>query len=489
MGQKAVLPSERRRQKAVLPSQRRTAVPPKRGGSSAANNMTIKLIKGVGLRNVEMIGRQDPYVKFKLGTTQFKSKTHNRGGKNPEWGGQEFKFPIDEQKMRGWVLLLQCYDAETFKDRIIGEARVPLQTLFANANRGPIAYRIENSRKFAGEIFLSIEYKRMVQATVAPSYAPPPASVYTQVVQPVQAARPAVPSAQPVYAQPQTAQPVYASQAAPPPVYAAAPVGGAVYGGQPAQPVYAAQPAQPVYGAQPAQPVYGGQPARPVAVGAQPVYGGQPAQPVYAAQPAQPVYGGQPARPVYGGVYGGQPAQPVYGGQPARPVYGGQPAQPVYGGQPAQPVYGGQPARPVVVGAQPVYPTAQPVVQTAQVVAPAQPQSIELYGAKTAINGTYDVVGKEDGVNLYRRRGSNFYCMRHTDGKTVAWWITEWRNGNKRNTTDFYFCKAGGATPPVQGWRVDKHCKGKMPPPKLRFKAAAPQQARGAIPRTASTRI
>mmetsp|Transcript_35737 Transcript_35737/g.69039 ORF Transcript_35737/g.69039 Transcript_35737/m.69039 type:complete len:398 (-) Transcript_35737:79-1272(-) len=370
--------------------------------------LKVTVSEAKNLRNTEMIGKQDPYCVLKFGSETKKTKVHKNGGKQATWN-QIFEFDVDEQKMAQWVFQIAVWDKETFSDDLVGRKNFSLQEVLGNHGKGPMQYDIQHKGKNAGSVFMSVEYSG------APKPKPPAPSVAPAVV-PAAVGAAYTQQAQPVYT-PQTAQPVQTS----------------VYAPQQAQPVYTPQQAQPVYVPQQAQPVYAGQ---------QPgVYGGQP--PVYAPQQAQPVY--QQAAPVYAGV------QPVH-------------VQPVPVQTTAQPVY--QQAQPVQTAAVATAAVATGAAVTGMVESKARGINVTKAGTK-AINGYYSYKCQNDGVACYSKGGTNYHIMRHTQGSTTAWWVSEWKSGNKNNTVDFYFVESKSKTPPPSGWGIDKYCKGKVPGPKM----------------------
>eukprot|EP00466_Bigelowiella_natans_P021534 jgi/Bigna1/72858/fgenesh1_pg.21_\ len=431
-------------------------------GGGSMETLTIHLVKGVNLKNVQMIGKQDPYVKIKLGKVEKRSKVHNNGGKNPQWN-QDIEFKVNEQKMPKWVFTFTVMDKETFSDNTIGKAVIPLKNLISNANKGEIAYAIKKGSKAAGEIVFSVKYsgKKEVEA---------------KVIQPATTAQ----------------------------VVGVAPVvgGGAVYANQPTQPAtnpYAGQLQQPQYAPPPQQ--YGQAPAsvpqaKPVYQQTQPVYQNpyqqQPPnpyqQPAYAPPPqTNPYAAPRPVQvqPVYvppqNNVYAQQQPQNPYQ-QPRnpyqQPAYSQQqpyaPQQPVsnpYAAQqPANPYAAPQPVNPYAAAApqQTVIPQAKPVYAAATVVTTEVKGSVvvTVSGAGTShVNGTYTYSSQEDGVDCFAK--GNMHIMRHTSGSQTAWWICDWKAGNKNATDDYYFCKINSALPPSHGWTLDKHCKGRNPAPKV----------------------
>ena len=47
--------------------------------------MQITFHEGRALRDVQVLGKQDPYVKVKIAKKELKIKEHNNGDKNPKW--------------------------------------------------------------------------------------------------------------------------------------------------------------------------------------------------------------------------------------------------------------------------------------------------------------------------------------------------------------------------------------------------------------------
>ncbi len=62
---------------------------------------------------------------------------------------------------------------------------------------------------------------------------------------------------------------------------------------------------------------------------------------------------------------------------------------------------------------------------------------------------------------LHRYRDSSGYSV---------WWLADWGPGGQPNDgddTDYYFCNVTSNTPPALGWRVDRHCRGQLPVPRV----------------------
>jgi len=225
---------------------------------AARGLLVITVHQAKDLPSVEIFSKNDPYTILKLGGEEFRTRTHNNGGRTPQWR-EVLTFNYD-----GFADALHIHvnDKELTVDKSIGRADIPIGQLINS--RGPTWFPLYNARnfsEFAGYIELTVEH-RPGQGVAPPAGAPFQPVGYNQ------------------YGQQPAQAPFYgATGAAPPQQYPAY--------GQPA----AYPPQQPAYGqpAQPAQPAYGQPPY------GQPAYG----QPGYQQPGFQQPYGQQPA---YGGV-------------------------------------------------------------------------------------------------------------------------------------------------------------------------------------------
>ncbi len=79
-------------------------------------------MEGRNLKSMELIGKQDPYCKFEHGNLTKRSKTIEKGGRNPYFGEEEICFWITAES---WVqdMMLRLYDEDVGSDDFIGEGR------------------------------------------------------------------------------------------------------------------------------------------------------------------------------------------------------------------------------------------------------------------------------------------------------------------------------------------------------------------------------
>mmetsp|Transcript_19075 Transcript_19075/g.26662 ORF Transcript_19075/g.26662 Transcript_19075/m.26662 type:complete len:325 (-) Transcript_19075:401-1375(-) len=99
-------------------------------------------------------------------------------------------------------------------------------------------------------------------------------------------------------------------------------------------------------------------------------------------------------------------------------------------------------------------------------------RAFEVRGAGSAIvNGIYQAQQQVDGVQAYRKVGTNIMLHRYPNsggsGSSV-WWIADWGAGRRPadgDDTDYYFNNSQLPVPPQNGWRLDNACQGAHPAP------------------------
>jgi len=100
--------------------------------------------------------------------------------------------------------------------------------------------------------------------------------------------------------------------------------------------------------------------------------------------------------------------------------------------------------------------------------------AFEVRGAGTeVVNGVYTADRIVDGVQAYRKQGTNIMLHRYPSldrSGTTVWWIADWGVGGQpadNDDTDYYFVNSHLSLPPQSGWRHDEHCRGVHPPPSV----------------------
>ncbi|CAK4080789.1 unnamed protein product [Aphanomyces euteiches] len=232
------------------------------------HELQVTVKRATNLRDVQLIGKQDPYCIVQVGARSFRSRVHDNGGKNPVWN-DTFVFPVMDPQTEQLVVIIK--DSNWVSDEFIGTCLVPVNA-FLHGQMVDQWYPVSHGRRQKGTINMSIQLQNASTAGY-PGYPQP------------------YPSHQPSF----SAQPGYPAYSAHPAPYP--------------QPTFAAQPGYPGY--------YGGPPIPPPP----PAFTAQPGYPAYShstpSAPPPPYPGPPPPYPGYQA-----PFQPTYpGSQPGYPGY------------------------------------------------------------------------------------------------------------------------------------------------------------------------
>lgn len=85
----------------------------------------LEVVGGRNLKNMELFGKQDPYMKLNFKAYKLRTKTHQSGGRAPVWN-QTFSFELDGKDPD---IAIECFDEDTTKDDFIGGANVNIQQI------------------------------------------------------------------------------------------------------------------------------------------------------------------------------------------------------------------------------------------------------------------------------------------------------------------------------------------------------------------------
>lgn len=92
---------------------------------SHAGRLFLEVVGGRNLKNMELFGKQDPYMKLNFKAYKLRTKTHQSGGRAPVWN-QTFSFELDGKDPD---IAIECFDEDTTKDDFIGGASVNIQQI------------------------------------------------------------------------------------------------------------------------------------------------------------------------------------------------------------------------------------------------------------------------------------------------------------------------------------------------------------------------
>lgn len=143
-------------------------------------------MKAFELKGVGMMQTADPYCKLTIGTQDFQTKIHEKGGKNPIWD-ETFDFNIATEKS----LIVEIMDKETSgKDRFMGKASVPLAPWLSKGMfEGDIDIK-DNNDKPAGKLSLTVKFSKPQPGAGGVVKAPPKAPPLLQQSAPTPGAPP-----------------------------------------------------------------------------------------------------------------------------------------------------------------------------------------------------------------------------------------------------------------------------------------------------------
>ena len=121
--------------------------------------LSIEVASASNLKNLEKIGKSDPYVKLKFQGQEKKTKVIDNN-LDPEWG-ETIEFPIAANLSGGESLELQVMDKETFKDRMMGKASVSLSQAIRSGTLALPAQKLtdKSSKSIQGTVNLTIRYQ------------------------------------------------------------------------------------------------------------------------------------------------------------------------------------------------------------------------------------------------------------------------------------------------------------------------------------------
>eukprot|EP00343_Euplotes_focardii_P011142 CAMPEP_0205830842 /NCGR_PEP_ID=MMETSP0206-20130828/42295_1 /ASSEMBLY_ACC=CAM_ASM_000279 /TAXON_ID=36767 /ORGANISM="Euplotes focardii, Strain TN1" /LENGTH=256 /DNA_ID=CAMNT_0053134865 /DNA_START=24 /DNA_END=791 /DNA_ORIENTATION=- len=123
-------------------------------GAPPAGKLSLRVLRGRNLTNMDMLGKQDPYVRVTVGGMTKKTQVIKKGGKDPEWT-EYLDFETDGKVDS---IAIEAKDADPLKDDLIGTVELPLDELI---NRGAKEhwYTVQRKGKDQGEVALACDFE------------------------------------------------------------------------------------------------------------------------------------------------------------------------------------------------------------------------------------------------------------------------------------------------------------------------------------------
>ncbi|CAI2377313.1 unnamed protein product [Moneuplotes crassus] len=205
-------------------------------------------------RDTDTWSKMDPYVVLISGSEKKKTKTHNKGGKNPMWNESLTLKYVDTN------MTIQVWDEDITSDDLVGGGVIDLE---AAARLGGLKdwITIQYKGKEVGQIYVEISFTTPTATAPASAYA-----AYTPATTPPSTHYAAPTAPYPPTGYPATSPGVYAPAPAPIPAY---PAGGY------STPSYT--PSAATHGPSPSAPAGGMQHAPPAGAAYAPAPGAYPA--------------------------------------------------------------------------------------------------------------------------------------------------------------------------------------------------------------------
>ncbi|GAA5800704.1 hypothetical protein HPULCUR_006140 [Helicostylum pulchrum] len=100
-----------------------------------------------------IVGKQDPFVVFRLGETTKKTKTDLRGGQHPTWDDQ-VTLPVPEKKT---LVVVQVYDEDAKRQELISECELDITKVLEDGEADEW-YPLQYKGRSAGEIYLELTF-------------------------------------------------------------------------------------------------------------------------------------------------------------------------------------------------------------------------------------------------------------------------------------------------------------------------------------------
>ncbi|WOL18946.1 elicitor-responsive protein 3 [Canna indica] len=97
----------------------------------------------------------DPYAILICRSHEQKSSTVSGGGSEPEWN-ETFVFTISDHVSE---LIIKLMDSDTLSnDDFVGEAKIPLEPVFAEGSLPPAVYSVVKEQEYCGEIKVGLTF-------------------------------------------------------------------------------------------------------------------------------------------------------------------------------------------------------------------------------------------------------------------------------------------------------------------------------------------
>ena len=108
--------------------------------SSASFPITLRLtgMKATDLKNVEMLGKMDPYLKIFYNKQEHRTKHIDGGGRSVSWDKETTEFQTNLAMLSSQELKVEAWDKGMISDTLIGSASVSVAHLADTLNTAQV---------------------------------------------------------------------------------------------------------------------------------------------------------------------------------------------------------------------------------------------------------------------------------------------------------------------------------------------------------------
>ena len=119
-------------------------------------DVTIHVQRAEFLKDNDLFGKMDPYLKISCGTNEFKTKVAKNKGKAPDWN-ETFTFSVmGEQNVK-----IEAYDSDSAgSDDLLGTDSISLARAFLHGSDMEPKKLYDKKGNSVGQVFLKITFQR-----------------------------------------------------------------------------------------------------------------------------------------------------------------------------------------------------------------------------------------------------------------------------------------------------------------------------------------
>ncbi|KAL3619312.1 c-5 sterol desaturase [Castilleja foliolosa] len=117
--------------------------------------LEVLLVGAKGLENTDFLCDMDPFVVITCHSQEKKSTVASGKGCDPEWN-ENFVFSLSDDIPE---LLIKILDSDgPSGDDFVGEAKIPLESLFVEGSIPPMSYNVVKDEEYRGEIKVGLSF-------------------------------------------------------------------------------------------------------------------------------------------------------------------------------------------------------------------------------------------------------------------------------------------------------------------------------------------